>query len=152
MKTNGHVCRICGGTRLSVCLNGVQMWCSYESEGFWGSFIYFQDLTAIGVTKPGHRKKITSEINKISVNEWLPDQKPVGLPWTHIYIYKNIQWHPDVICFVCILSVGESWRVVSHDRVESVSPGFSPKWLWKHWLYHWYHVGGSSGDWHYKTW
>lgn len=49
-----------------------------ESDGWWGCFIYFQDLTAIGVTKPGHRKKISSEINKLSVNEWLPDQKPVS--------------------------------------------------------------------------
>ncbi|XP_073713275.1 caskin-1 isoform X10 [Misgurnus anguillicaudatus] len=38
-----------------------------------------EDLTAIGVTKPGHRKKITSEINKLAVNEWLPDKKPANL-------------------------------------------------------------------------
>ncbi|XP_055752602.1 caskin-1 isoform X2 [Salvelinus fontinalis] len=38
-----------------------------------------EDLTAIGVTKPGHRKKMTSEINKLSVTEWLPDQKPSSL-------------------------------------------------------------------------
>jgi len=57
----------------------------YRSDGFWDSYMYFQDLTAIGVTKPGHRKKITSEINKLSVNEWLPDQKPVSADTkTHI--------------------------------------------------------------------
>ncbi|XP_071031910.1 caskin-1-like [Oncorhynchus clarkii lewisi] len=38
-----------------------------------------EDLTAIGVTKPGHRKKMTSEINKLSITEWLPDQKPASL-------------------------------------------------------------------------
>uniref|UniRef100_A0A3B4C9L0 CASK interacting protein 1 n=1 Tax=Pygocentrus nattereri TaxID=42514 RepID=A0A3B4C9L0_PYGNA len=38
-----------------------------------------EDLTAIGVTKPGHRKKMTSEINKLSVTEWTPDQKPANL-------------------------------------------------------------------------
>ncbi|KAG5854486.1 hypothetical protein ANANG_G00038350 [Anguilla anguilla] len=38
-----------------------------------------EDLTAVGVTKPGHRKKMTSEINKLSVTEWLPDQKPANL-------------------------------------------------------------------------
>lgn len=37
-----------------------------------------QDLTAIGVTKPGHRKKMLSEINKLSVTEWTLDQKPVS--------------------------------------------------------------------------
>ncbi|XP_061741593.1 caskin-1 isoform X6 [Nerophis ophidion] len=38
-----------------------------------------EDLTAIGVTKPGHRKKMAAEINKLSVTEWLPEQKPAGL-------------------------------------------------------------------------
>ncbi|XP_075755976.1 caskin-1 isoform X2 [Pelodiscus sinensis] len=38
-----------------------------------------EDLTAIGVTKPGHRKKITSEINSLNVPEWLPDYKPANL-------------------------------------------------------------------------
>ncbi len=37
-----------------------------------------KDLTAIGITKPGHRKKMTSEINKLSVTEWLPEHKPVS--------------------------------------------------------------------------
>lgn len=41
-------------------------------------FICVKDLTAIGITKPGHRKKLTSEINKVSVTEWLPEQKPVS--------------------------------------------------------------------------
>lgn len=36
-----------------------------------------QDLTAIGVTKPGHRKKISMEIGKLSIPEWLPDYIPV---------------------------------------------------------------------------
>nr|XP_015215772.1 PREDICTED: caskin-1 isoform X4 [Lepisosteus oculatus] len=38
-----------------------------------------EDLTAIGVTKPGHRKKITSEINKLNMTEWLPEHKPANL-------------------------------------------------------------------------
>lgn len=40
--------------------------------------VYVKDLTAIGITKPGHRKKMTSEINKLSVTERLPEQKPVS--------------------------------------------------------------------------
>lgn len=39
-----------------------------------------QDLTAIGVTKPGHRKKITAEISSLSIPDWLPEHKPVRLP------------------------------------------------------------------------
>ncbi|XP_045141965.1 caskin-1 [Echinops telfairi] len=38
-----------------------------------------EDLTAIGVTKPGHRKKITAEISGLSIPDWLPEQKPANL-------------------------------------------------------------------------
>ncbi|XP_062036914.1 caskin-1 isoform X1 [Lepus europaeus] len=38
-----------------------------------------EDLTAIGVTKPGHRKKITAEIGGLSVPDWLPEHKPANL-------------------------------------------------------------------------
>ncbi|KAM6424547.1 caskin-1 isoform 2-T2 [Liasis olivaceus] len=38
-----------------------------------------EDLTAIGVTKPGHRKKIASEINNLNISEWLPEYKPANL-------------------------------------------------------------------------
>ncbi|XP_037363676.1 caskin-1 [Talpa occidentalis] len=38
-----------------------------------------EDLTAIGVTKPGHRKKITAEISSLSVPDWLPEHKPANL-------------------------------------------------------------------------
>uniref|UniRef100_A0A8C1LZ62 CASK interacting protein 1 n=1 Tax=Cyprinus carpio TaxID=7962 RepID=A0A8C1LZ62_CYPCA len=68
-----------------------------------------EDLTAIGVTKPGHRKKITSEINKITVNEWLPDKKPanlgewlamIGLSQYHQVLvrngYENIEFITDI--------------------------------------------------------
>ncbi|XP_056143872.1 caskin-1 [Lampris incognitus] len=68
-----------------------------------------EDLTAVGVTKPGHRKKMTSEINKLSVNEWLPDQKPtslgewlsaIGLSQYHQVLvqngYENIDFITDI--------------------------------------------------------
>lgn len=51
-----------------------------------------EDLTAIGVTKPGHRKKIASEIAQLSIAEWLPNYIPrdllewlcaLGLPQYH---------------------------------------------------------------------
>ncbi|KAI5616084.1 caskin-1 isoform X1 [Silurus asotus] len=38
-----------------------------------------EDLTAIGVTKPGHRKKMLSEITKLSVPDWIPKEKPTSL-------------------------------------------------------------------------
>ncbi|XP_067318273.1 caskin-1-like isoform X1 [Anolis sagrei] len=38
-----------------------------------------EDLTAIGVTKPGHRKKIASEINSLNISKCLPEYKPANL-------------------------------------------------------------------------
>ncbi|GAB1300669.1 Caskin-1 [Apodemus speciosus] len=38
-----------------------------------------EDLTAIGVTKPGHRKKITAEISGLNTPDWLPEHKPANL-------------------------------------------------------------------------
>uniref|UniRef100_A0A9J8CJR1 Si:dkeyp-9d4.3 n=1 Tax=Cyprinus carpio carpio TaxID=630221 RepID=A0A9J8CJR1_CYPCA len=38
-----------------------------------------EDLTAIGVTKPGHRKKMLSEISKINIPDWIPQEKPSNL-------------------------------------------------------------------------
>ncbi|KAM4717543.1 caskin-1 isoform 3-T4 [Anableps anableps] len=68
-----------------------------------------EDLTAIGITKPGHRKKIASEINKLSVTEWLPEQKPsnlgewlsaIGLSQYHQVLvqngYENIDFITDI--------------------------------------------------------
>ncbi|XP_069056255.1 caskin-2 [Pleurodeles waltl] len=43
-----------------------------------------EDLTAVGVTKPGHRKKISTEISRISIAEWLPNYTPADLmEWLH---------------------------------------------------------------------
>ncbi|XP_051561440.1 caskin-1-like isoform X2 [Myxocyprinus asiaticus] len=38
-----------------------------------------EDLTAIGVIKPGHRKKMLSEISKMNIPEWIPQEKPASL-------------------------------------------------------------------------
>ncbi|XP_077460760.1 uncharacterized protein LOC144077132 [Stigmatopora argus] len=38
-----------------------------------------EDMTAIGVMKPGHRKKLMSEISKLPSTDWLPDRKPANL-------------------------------------------------------------------------
>ncbi|NXU59806.1 CSKI2 protein, partial [Turnix velox] len=57
-----------------------------------------EDLTAIGVTKPGHRKKISSEIGQLSIAEWLPNYIPadlmdwlsaIGLPQYHKKLVNN---------------------------------------------------------------
>ncbi|XP_073774532.1 caskin-2 isoform X13 [Danio rerio] len=70
-----------------------------------------EDLTAIGVTKPGHRKKISMEIGNLNIPEWLPDYIPsdigkwlsaIGLPqyqkklaengYDSISIVQDITW------------------------------------------------------------
>ncbi|XP_073540144.1 caskin-2 isoform X2 [Phyllobates terribilis] len=57
-----------------------------------------EDLTAIGVTKPGHRKKISTEIGRMSVTDGLPQKTPVdvwdwlsqlGLPEYHKQLSEN---------------------------------------------------------------
>ena len=37
-----------------------------------------QDLTAIGITKPAHRKRLKAEISKLHIHDGIPDFKPVG--------------------------------------------------------------------------
>lgn len=57
-----------------------------------------EDLTAIGVTKPGHRKKISTEIGQLNIAEWLPHYIPddlmewlsaIGLPQYHKKLVSN---------------------------------------------------------------
>ncbi|XP_041961450.1 caskin-1 isoform X2 [Alosa sapidissima] len=43
------------------------------------SYMTPEDLTAIGVSKPGHRKKMISEISRLSFPDCLPDKKPASL-------------------------------------------------------------------------
>ncbi|XP_013879480.1 caskin-2 [Austrofundulus limnaeus] len=100
-----------------------QWLCEFQLEQYTSSFIRAgydvptisrmtpEDLTAIGVTKPGHRKKISMEISKLSIPEWLPDYIPsdlgewlsvIGLPqyqkrlcdngYDSISIVKDITW------------------------------------------------------------
>ncbi|XP_064843872.1 caskin-2-like isoform X8 [Oncorhynchus masou masou] len=70
----------------------IYQWLSdFQLEQYTGNFITAgydvptisrmtpEDLTAIGVTKPGHRKKISMEIGNLSIPEWLPEYIPADL-------------------------------------------------------------------------
>lgn len=61
-----------------------------------------QDLTAIGVTKPGHRKKISMEIGKLSIPEWLPDYIPVRkrlcCPHSHVETFLTCSYFSWICC------------------------------------------------------
>ena len=36
-----------------------------------------EDLNAIGITKPAHRKKLKAEISRLNISDGLPDYIPV---------------------------------------------------------------------------
>ncbi|XP_060620673.2 caskin-2 isoform X4 [Anolis sagrei] len=84
--------------------------CEFQLEGYTSNFLSAgydvptisrmtpEDLTAIGVTKPGHRKKISTEIGQLSIAEWLPNYIPddlmewlsaIGLPQYHKKLVSN---------------------------------------------------------------
>lgn len=44
-----------------------------------------EDLTAIGITKPNHRRKLKSEIARLNISDGIPDYKPNSLlEWLHL--------------------------------------------------------------------
>ncbi|XP_062858824.1 caskin-2-like isoform X2 [Trichomycterus rosablanca] len=63
-----------------------------------------EDLTAIGVTKPGHRKKISMEISKLNIPEWLPDYIP-----------------PDVGEWLGAIGLSQYQKVLAGNGYDSVS-------------------------------
>ncbi|KAK1885765.1 Caskin-1 [Dissostichus eleginoides] len=88
-----------------------------------------EDLTAIGVMKPGHRKKLTSEISKLPSTDWLPDHKPANLgDWlSHLGLsqyyqvlvqngYENIDFISDIsledLQEICITKLGHQKKLM----------------------------------------
>uniref|UniRef100_A0A8C5QPE6 CASK interacting protein 2 n=1 Tax=Leptobrachium leishanense TaxID=445787 RepID=A0A8C5QPE6_9ANUR len=54
-----------------------------------------EDLTAIGVTKPGHRKKISTEIGKLAIDDGLPLHTPVDL-WDWLSLLGLPEYHKQL--------------------------------------------------------
>ncbi|XP_075702908.1 caskin-2 [Rhinoderma darwinii] len=54
-----------------------------------------ENLTAIGVTQPGHRKKISTEISRLSVADELPQKTPVDL-WDWLSQLKLPEYHKQL--------------------------------------------------------
>ena len=56
-----------------------------------------EDLTAIGIKNPAHRKKLKSEISKLSISDGIPNHVPVSritfyFPWKYInykFMYRG---------------------------------------------------------------
>ena len=64
-------------------------WYKTESLVINRVFIFsfdWQDLTAIGVTKPGHRKRISVMISQLSEPDGIPNYKPVRRKKTLFYL------------------------------------------------------------------
>ena len=47
-----------------------------------------EDLTAIGIKNPAHRKKLKSEISKLSIGDGIPNHVPVKM-----FSYSNLKFH-----------------------------------------------------------
>lgn len=65
-----------------------------------------KDLTGIGVMKPGHRKKLMSEISKLPSTDWLPDHKPVRL--------SNVLFKLEKRGYV------EFWQLHAHNLIPTL--------------------------------
>lgn len=44
-----------------------------------------EDLTAIGITKPAHRRKLKSEIQRLKIDDGVPSYRPVSLACCDYY-------------------------------------------------------------------
>jgi hypothetical protein len=48
-----------------------------------------QDLTAIGIKKPNHRKKLKAEIAQLNISDGLPDYIPVSKFFLFIIVRQH---------------------------------------------------------------
>uniref|UniRef100_UPI003AAFA34C caskin-2-like isoform X2 n=1 Tax=Centroberyx gerrardi TaxID=166262 RepID=UPI003AAFA34C len=68
-----------------------------------------EDLTAIGVTKPGHRKKISIEISNLNIPEWLPEYIPVRL------------LNSDLVEWLSAIGLPQYHKKLSENGYDSIS-------------------------------
>lgn len=60
-----------------------------------------EDLTAVGIKKPNHRKKLKAEIAQLSISDGLPDYIPVS--WT-VSVYLGQPLDPQFRFIHCMVS------------------------------------------------
>lgn len=114
----------------------------------------FKDLTAINVMKPGHRKKLLSEISKLYSTDWLLDHKPVrplletekgdveicqlctlelhlccSVTWLSFALFKPVNYCP---IFFFFFNLGQPGRLAVSPGSQSVLPSPCAEWLRKH--------------------
>ena len=52
-------------------------------------FVFIQDLTAVGITKPVHRKRLKAEIARLNIHDGIPDFRPV-CTFSVVHIIKTV--------------------------------------------------------------
>ncbi|KAH9505217.1 hypothetical protein Btru_058980 [Bulinus truncatus] len=105
------------------------------------STIVHQDLTAIGITKPAHRKRLKSEIARLNIHDGIPDYKPNDLmEWLHLlglgtYLdtlcgqgYDNIDYVTDItwedLEEIGIQKLGHQKKIMlAIDRLKRITSG-----------------------------
>jgi len=60
-----------------------------------------QDLTAIGITQPTVRKRLTSEISKLHICDGIPNHKPVSLV-ALLLLFLFIWYFSFISCFYLV--------------------------------------------------
>ena len=61
-----------------------------------------EDLTAVGIKKPNHRKRLKEEIGRLNISDGLPDYIPVSTSNAlHISNCKINSFHGDICIFDC---------------------------------------------------
>ncbi|KAK3586047.1 hypothetical protein CHS0354_033170 [Potamilus streckersoni] len=75
-----------------------------------------QDLTAIGITKPGHRKKLKAELNRLNIPDGIPDFKPNDLyEWLHLL---NLSQYYEILASQGYDSVDQVTEITWEDLEE----------------------------------
>ncbi|XP_055874760.1 caskin-2-like isoform X4 [Biomphalaria glabrata] len=100
-----------------------------------------EDLTAIGITKPAHRKRLKSEIARLNIHDGIPDYKPNDLmEWLHLlglgtYLdtlcgqgYDNIDYVTDItwedLEEIGIQKLGHQKKIMlAIDRLKRITSG-----------------------------
>ncbi|GIY10587.1 caskin-1 [Caerostris extrusa] len=78
-----------------------------------------EDLTAIGITKPNHRRKLKAEIGKLNISDGIPEYKPDSL------LITDLTW--EDLEDIGIQKLGHQKRILlAIKRIEDINHGRRP--------------------------
>lgn len=83
-----------------------------------------EDLNAIGITKPAHRKKLKAEITRLNISDGLPDFIPVRIIEFCVIRKGKMEVLNQFFNFVCRFHIATTEnRCVSIQYIRSISIG-----------------------------